>query len=112
MAVFADVAYHRLEWLGVHIVVVAVDEIDTFVSSQVVKSLLHRQPKLSPELRNEDQRPLYFIGIAVHSIIHLEGKISISCTDKQINQQNSATEHAFLYLLHYLSNTNITNNMK
>ena len=43
-----------------HISVVAVNEINTFVTAQIVKSLLHRQPVLAPELKDEDDRPFQF----------------------------------------------------
>ena len=70
-----------------HIVIVAIDEVDAFVTSQVVERLLHRQSKSSSELRDENQRPFYFIGIAIHNIMELPRKSSIKSrlTEKKVN---------------------------
>ena len=57
-----------------HIVVVAINKVDAFVTSQVVERLLHRQAKFSSELRDENQCPFYFIGIAIHNITDLPCK--------------------------------------
>ena len=70
-----------------HIVVVAIDKVDAFVTSQVVERLFHRQSKSSSELRDEDQCPFYFIGIAIHNIIELSRKSSIKSRliEKNVN---------------------------
>ena len=40
-----------------HISLVAVDEIYSFVATQVGESLFHRQSVFAPELKDEDDRP-------------------------------------------------------
>ena len=59
-----------------HIVVVAINEVDSFISGQVIVSLLHCQPKLASELRYENQRPFYFIGIVIHDTPEIPRKSS------------------------------------
>ena len=70
-----------------HIVVVAIDKVDAFVTSQVVERLLHRKSKSSPKFRDEDQCPLYFIGIVIHNIMELPRKSSIKSRliEKKVN---------------------------
>ena len=69
-----------------HIVIVAIDEVDAFVTSQVVERLLHRQSKSLSELRDENQRPFYFIGIAIHNIMVLPRKSSKIPTNRKESQ--------------------------
>lgn len=54
-----------------HIFVVAVDEIYSFVATQVVEGLFHRQSILAPELKDEDHRPFQFVLYIVFHVIFL-----------------------------------------
>ena len=66
MAVFGNITYHRLERLSMYVVIMPVNKIYTFISGKIIKGLLYRQPKLSPKFSDENQRPLYFLSIAIH----------------------------------------------
>lgn len=44
-----------------HIPVVAVYEIYSFIATQVVESLFHRQSVLAPELKDENDCPFQFV---------------------------------------------------
>ena len=54
----------------------AIDKVYAFISSQVVERLFHRQTKSPSELRNENQRPFYFIGIVIHDTPEIPRKSS------------------------------------
>ena len=48
-----------------HVPVMAVYEIYSFVAAQVVESLFHRQSVLAPELKDEDDRPFQFLSFSL-----------------------------------------------
>ena len=52
-----------------YIVVVPVNKVYAFISSQIVERLLYRQSEFPSEFRNENQGPFYFLSIAIHNTL-------------------------------------------
>lgn len=46
MAVLANVIYHRLERLSVHIAIMSVDKVNALITAQIIECLLQGKPKL------------------------------------------------------------------
>ena len=50
------------------IVIMAIDKIDSFIATQIIKRLFQRQPESVSELQSKNQSPFQFVVITISHI--------------------------------------------